>query len=572
MLSLPAGKTKRQFYIETLGALKLQRKTWDDHWQAVSEVTHSRRIEIPFTKSTRNRTVRNERLMNNRALSASRVLKSGLFAGICSPSDVWFRLTTPDPEQALGDEEVQVWLGKAERVCREQIAKTNIYDGLEQTIDDLVDYGVAALHLDEDLRTVLRAYHYTIGSYCLSKSARGEIDTVYRECAMTVGAIVEKFGLDTCSHTIRDMYRRGQIHEWVDLLHVIQPNMDFRSGARGPDGKRWHSCWLEVDAGDQEQVLGVGGYREFPVLAPRWKTDGESVYGVACPGMDALPDARELQALEVDKSGLTAKLVRPPLMGPASMQNSRISLIPGDITYIDNASAGATLEPIITVDPRSVEMALQAMEDVRERIDDSYLARLWLVLAASNSSGKERTATEIQQLREEQRLQLAPTTQRFHGELLRPLVQRVFLACLRAGKIPPWPRQLVGTALKVEFQSVFTQAQKATAVMATERFLAVANGLVQLTGDPSAADKVDSDATLEIVADGLGVPPEVTRDQKAVDARREGRAAAAQQEAEQQQALATAEAMSKLGKVDLGANTPVSRIVSETETGLRGAA
>src|SRR6266571_4949858 len=94
---------------------------------------------------------------------------------------------------------------------------------------------------------------------------------------------------------------------------------------------------MQTDVGwsGGELYLQESGFDLFPILAPRWDVTGEDVYGTDCPGMQALGDVKELQALEKKKSNTVEKQLNPPLQGPTSLRNQKASLVAGDITYVD---------------------------------------------------------------------------------------------------------------------------------------------------------------------------------------------------------------------------------------------
>lgn len=51
--------------------------------------------------------------------------------------------------------------------------------------------------------------------------------------------------------------------------------------------------------------------------------------------MLALGPVKALQLLQKRKSQLIDKATNPPMVGPTSLKNQRVSLLPGDVTYID---------------------------------------------------------------------------------------------------------------------------------------------------------------------------------------------------------------------------------------------
>lgn len=571
---LAQGLSKRQFYQKLLEMMRQERVSFDEHWEAIGNVTQPRRLR--FDGNQRNRTTRNDGIYNGKMRTDSRTLVSGIFARICSPSDDWFDMGPPDPRLSMEDEEVAEFFAGEVRGCRETLEDSDSYRGLEQVIQDMVDLGTGAMFVDDDPFTLLRSYHMPVGSYFLGSSARGEIDTCLRECGMTVAQLVEKFAWDNLSDRVQTHWRNGRITEWIDVVHVVTPNASYQPGMLIDTGsgfsvsKKWSSCWYEKSGPEGGPLLGEQGYFEFPVLTGRWSTTGEDIYGSGCPGMDALGDGRELQELAIDSGALVAKLVRPPMGAPAAMNGQKISLIPGDITYLDNATMGMEVKPLIDVHPQGLVGVNTKESLIEKRISDAYYARLWLMLAEGGDGGSRMTATEIQERRNEKMSQLGPLTNRFQQELLRKLVMRVFMARLRSGLVKEWPQALVGKPIKVTFRSEFSQAQKATQALMLDRVVQFAGQWAAASGDPTIFDTLDDVKAVAVYTDGLGTPPQVTRDIKAVEElrkAREERRAKSEQAAQQAHA---AEVMNKMSGATIAPDNALGAALDQQQQ--RGAA
>jgi hypothetical protein len=138
-----------------------------------------------------------------------------MMAGITSPARPWFRLTTPDSTLAevAG---VRAWLDQVERLMRVYFARSNIYNALHNVYQDLAVFGTAVAVVEDDAIDVLRAYVLPVGQYTLASSARQQVDTLYRELQMTVGQLVETFGLDACTPKVPMLikYTRSSTRPW----------------------------------------------------------------------------------------------------------------------------------------------------------------------------------------------------------------------------------------------------------------------------------------------------------------------------------------------------------------------
>jgi hypothetical protein len=551
-MSIPRTKDR---YMKRVSALKQERSSWIEHWRDLNDYILPRRGR--FMASERNKgTKANRNIINSTATRAVRILASGMMAGITSPARPWFRLTTPDPDLAEFHT-VKQWLHDAEDRVREAFAKSNIYNALPLQYVDLSCFGTAPAIIDEDEEDVLRAYVIPVASYCLANSSRLRVDTMVREPQMTVAQVVERFGLENCSQTVKNLYSRGSYDEWIEVVHVIEPNREQEEGREDYRGMPFRSCWFEAAANNPEKnFLQEGGYREFPVVAPRWNITGEDVYGHG-PGMDALGDVRALQMLERRKAQLVDKLVNPPMKGPSSLRRDRVSLLPGDYTPVDTVTGGQTFQPAMEVNPAGVTVVSQSIAEHEERINGAFYADLWLMMARSDSSNI--TAREIEERHEEKMLQLGPVLERLQDELLDPLIDRAFAILQRRGELPPAPPELSGMDLRVEYISILAQAQKLLGISTVERLTGFIGSLAQTR--PDALDKLDVDKTIDEYAAMLGTKPDLVLTEEQVAEIRAARAQK-QQAAAQGEAMAAAASGAKdLAAANMNEDNALTRLV-----------
>ncbi len=82
--------------------------------------------------------------------------------------------------------------------------------------------------------------------------------------------------------------------------------------------------------------------------------NGEDAYGSNCPGMTALGQVKALQLEQKRKSQLIDKATNPPLVGPSSLKQQRISQLPGAVTYLDQLTGQDGLKPLYMVNRTQV--------------------------------------------------------------------------------------------------------------------------------------------------------------------------------------------------------------------------
>lgn len=549
---------RRAPFLKRLAALKSERQSFIDHWRDICDHVLSRRGRFLVTDRNKGDR-RNDKIVDNTGTMAHRTLSSGLMSGVTSPARPWFRLGAPDP-RLMEVAAVKLWLSDAERMMREVFNRSNIYNALYSVYEELAAFGTAAMLVYEDMDpagTIITCQTLTIGEYLVAQNAAGRVDSLYREYSMTVGQVVEQFGLANVSTSVRHQFTNGQVDEWVEVVHAIEP-----SRKRG--GKPFREVWFEV-GGDGDKFLREGGFDEFPAMCPRWHLAGSDIYGRS-PAMDALGDIKQLQVQEKRLAQAIDKMVNPPLVAPTAMRGIPINALPGGVNFVDQVQGNqGGVRSMYDVQPRTVEMQ-QSMDFVRNRIRRAFYEDVWLIVTEIERSNV--TATEIDARRQEKLLMLGPVLERLHHELLDPLIDRVFAIMVKKS-LPYWqlgqdspllpmpPEELGDMDLRVEYISILADAQKSVALGGIERLASFIGNLS--AAYPDVKDKFDPDQAVDEYAEGLGAPARVVVPDDRVS---EVRQARAQQLAKQEQQAAMAQAAQTM---HTGAQA--AKVLSETDMG-----
>ncbi|MGL3999842.1 portal protein [Pantoea eucalypti] len=537
-----AEETLKQRLNKQLGLLKDERTTFDPHWRDLSDYISPRSSRFLVSDANRDNR-RNTNIVDPTCTLAERTLSSGMMSGITSPARPWFTLSVSDP--AMKDYgPVKVWLEDVQRRMNEVFNKSNLYQSLPIVYAQLGTYGTAAMAILEDDEDIIRTYPFPIGSYYVSNSSRLSVDTVYREFRMTTRQLVEQFGLDNVSETVKGQWATQTTETWHDVIHAVYPNVNRQTGKMDAKNKRYKSVYFEK-AGD-DKILRESGYDEFPILAPRWEVNGEDAYGSNCPGMTALGQVKALQLEQKRKSQLIDKATNPPMVGPSSLKTQRVSQLPGAVTYVDQLTGQDGLKPLYMVNPNTADL-LNDIQDTRDIIRSAYFVDLFLML--QNINTRSMPVEAVNELREEKLLMLGPVLERLNDEFLDPLIDRAFAIMQRKGMLPPAPEVLQGTALRIEYISVMAQAQKSIGVNSMERFVGFVGGMAQ--AKPEALDKLDIDKIIDNYGDSIGVSPSVIVPDEEVQKIRQQRAEQIQQQQQMQMAQAAVAGAKDLSQANL---------------------
>ncbi|TDN60774.1 portal protein [Scandinavium goeteborgense] len=557
------AETAKEQLLKQFGQLENERTSFEPHWRELSDFIKPRGSRF-LTSDVNRGDRRNSKIIDPTATLADRTLSSGMMSGITSPARPWFKLATPDPDM-MDYGPVKQWCETVQRYMNEMFNRSNLYQSLPQLYASLGTFSTGAMAVLEDDTDIIRTMMFPIGSYYLSNSARGSVDTCFRKFSMTVRQLVMEFGLDKVSTSVKSMWEVGTYEKWVDVIHSVYPNTNRDTGKLDSKNKPYKSVYFEI-GGDNDKLLRESGYDEFPIMAPRWEVNGEDVYGSSCPGMIALGQVKALQLEQKRKSQLIDKATNPPMIGPSSLKNQRVSLLPGDITYIDTMGSQDGFKPAYLVQPNTSEL-LTDIQDTRQVINSAYFVDLFMMLQSINT--RSMPVEAVMEMKEEKLLMLGPVLERLNDECLNPLIDRAFSIMARKNMLPPPPEVMQGMPLKVEYISVMAQAQKSIGISSLSQTVGFIGQLAQFK--PEALDKLNADEAIDAFSEMSGVSPSVITSQEEVDAIRQQRAEKQQQQEAAAMAMAAAQGAKTLSETQTSDPSALSAISSATTAAGAGA-
>jgi len=540
----PTQQIPRDALLRRWGALQTERASWWAHWKELTTYLLPRNGRY-FVQDRDIGNRRHNAIYDNTGSRALGTLAAGLMSGLTSPARPWFRLGLSDGE-LMEYAPVKEWLNEATKLMLTIFQKSNTYRALHGMYLELGCFGTAANILADDFQSVIHHHALTTGEFCIATNYRGDVVTLYREFQKTVGEIVREFGKENCSQTVKSLYDRGNLDAWITIIHAIEPRDDRDLAKRDAKNMPWKSCYFE-QGGNPDQYLRESGYKRFNAVCPRWSVIGGDIYGNS-PAMEALGDIKQLQHEQLRKAQGIDYMTKPPLQAPSNMKNRDVDMLPGGVSFVDQASPNGGIRTAFEV-KLDLNALLMDIQDVRERIRGAFYADLFLMISQMEGV-QPRNQFEIAERHEEKLLMLGPVLERLHNELLAPLIDITFQRTIEAGILPPPPAELQGQELNIELVSMLAQAQRAVATGGVDRFVMTLGSIAQFK--PDVLDKFDADQWADKYSDMLGVDPELVVPSDKVALIRQQRAqqqAAAQQSAQLNQAADTAQ---KLG------NTPTA--------------
>lgn len=536
----PNGKLTPKQVRERFDFAVGERRTWEYHWQEVTDMFMPDRNDVTVERSPGDR--RNLQLLDNTGIVSSELLAGHLHGMLTNPSTTFFGLTSGNEE--IDDlDDVRMYLQNQTRKIHLVLNNSNFQTEVHQYFLDLVNIGTAPWSIEEDDDDVVRFASRHIKEVYAFENNKGVIDEVYRRFKWNIRQIVAEWGEDvlTKSDALKRAYERSENTKF-EIINAVYPRSLTSNKASDP--RRYISQY--VISVEKDIQIHEGFYREHPLLVPRWSKASGEVYGRS-PAMKALPDAKTLNKMTETTLRGAQKTVDPPLQLPDDGFIGTVDVRPAGLNYY-RSGTNDRIEPIFN-DAR-IDFGFQAMNDRRQRVRTAfYIDQLQL------ASGPQMTATESLQRTEEQMRYLGPTLGRQQSEFLRPTISRVFEIMQRKNMLDEPPEALRGLKLDVVYTSMIAKAQKVNDMQNIQQTMAAINPFV--AADQTVLDNFDGDVATRVIAKGYNFPQEILRTvknrEKIRKARAEAEAAALAAQQEQQQAENLIKGAPAVAKLDQSA-------------------
>lgn len=542
-MQLPAEIHKKM--IERATAMERDRTPWWNNWRELSDYFLPRRYPWLLTdKETKSAAVRNRNLLDSTSTVALRTLATGMMNGITSPARPWFRLRLAGFTEDAEPHAHRVWLDTAADRMLLIMAESNFYNALGILYLEWACFGTAAMSIYEDPDTIIHCYNFAVGEFYLECDYHGRVVGFSRKFSRTVAQIVQEFGEDAVSASVRADFKAGgaRLSNQVQVWHLVERNNPDDGLARRSAPYREFYWEYGKAAGT---VLRSAPLDEFPNICPRWETYGTDTYG-SSPCMDALPDVRQLQQLIKRRAQGLDKMVSPPMLINRSLAGRPKSMAADGYTYVAGHELGQGARPVYQIQIPFQELNLD-IAATQARIRQVLYNDLFRMISELDTV---RSATEIDARREEKLVLLGPVLERFESEGLSPCINRVFQICLRAGVFPPVPEGLVERDLKIQYVGILSDAQRAIGTVSVERYLQLLGNMAGMF--PDVLEVPDPEEIIRDYAESIGLKTRLQRSRESVQQAREAR--------EQQQSVAEA---AQAGQALIGG----AQQLSETDLG-----
>lgn len=505
--------TQREHCDKVAKSLATQRTEEEDEWHSIADFSGYGNIPSLMKTSGGKSRPRMRQLIDSHPILSFRTIEGGMYSGLSSPNRPWIRFGFLD-EELSSYQPAHEYLDELTRIVLRMFDASNFYQAARQNYREMSRFGPACGIMTEHWREVAPTMALPIGTYWLGMDDAFKIDTLVRDCPMTVDQVVKKFvgrpggeyDWSAVSTQVKNWWDSSNYQTIINVRQLIEP-------AGGP---RFASTLWDDKDDRKDHVLEAKHYNEQPFWGPRWDVKGYSLYGRGV-GHDALADMREL-ALQAKRSQqLTDRITDPATYGPAK----DIDMRPGAHTYVADMSQAEMVKPIYVPEPGAIERVEAKIERLYNKIDRLTYADLFM--AITNMPGVQpRNVEELIKRDEEKLTQIGPVVEMVNDDMLPIAVKRMLGIARRGNLLPPAPEELQGRELKIEFVSVLAQAQKMLSMSTTERTIGFVGSLGQVFG-PDVLDKIDPDVLVDDYAERAGIPAKAVRDEKDVASFREQR-------------------------------------------------
>ena len=488
------------------------------------------------------------KVYRNTAGMAARTSTAGMFNGASPKTRPWFASLVTNP-LAAKTSSVRQFIKREDDLIAETMQVNNTYRVLPMLYGDTIKFSTgAALHLPHPIYGSW-LYPLAIGTYSFACDLEGNPEMFCRDFVATVKQVVDNYGQvdpktgktdwSNMHPYIKECYEKSLYNEKVYLTQVILPNRKWNALKQellDPLDRKYHAYTYvqrfgtasgmysglsarEINrnrsevVGDLKDFLKVTGFSYFPVIISRWQLLPEENFGSGGPTEIAMADIMTDQEMQRARLNTIDKIVRPPMVGPASLKRHQSSILAGGITYVEDSQMGIGFRPAFEINHRVAEL-ISSQQDYREIIEEAYYVDLFKMLIGQDL--KSHVSVHEIQTRASEKLQLmGPVMSQWDFDLGSKLISNNRHILREQGRLEPLPKELyqqnekgIGNSpVRIEYISTIALAQKAANIGTIERFLGVANNIAQVTQDPLAVRIIKTDDIIRGYADDVGLDP-----------------------------------------------------------------
>jgi Bacteriophage head to tail connecting protein len=493
----------------------------------------------------------------------SQKMASGLYSTIFPVGQKFLGFECKDAATA-SKQHVKEWFWQATELFHNEILSSNFALHINEFLRSEVVFGNSCMFVEWSIKRDRKGKgeqknsygglvfkDHAITTYTFKEDSYGYVDTVIYSHKLTARQAVGKFGKENLPEEIvKAAEELKKESKKYGFINIVRPRTELNPLSTATKNMKWESLYVNED---YKMIVKESGYEEMPYIVARWAKSSNEKEGRG-PGTDCLAFLRELQHKVDVYKDLSEKIGNPPLLKDQSLE-SDVDLRPGGQTSVSDMNAVKSLLPQLG-NPLQLDKDIQ---DLRQIIHDAFYVNVFTPITPL--TGTHRTAEEMQARQQEGLQGVAGMASRVLSEGIQPLMMRALMLCIRNGRIPYPPMELLKIRrlsatrfdinvdveqLNIEFLGPMALASRSQQARGFQGFAGVVMQMGQAM--PEAMDFLNLDNALPRLAQLTGVNSKDVATQDQRDAKRQARAKQKQAMMAMQAAQAAGDANKGLGK------------------------
>lgn len=425
-----ASQSRIDRYLSRYRDLEIEKQPWLTHYQALSEIFHTRKAD--FTHVSSPGEFLQDNVFDNLGQFAAHQMAS-VFSSMLWPDsartfnirpvrrlrdqpgvEAYFRYVTEEIHEAMDQARAGLQLALMEHFLDQGVFGTS---------------GIAVFEGPEDDVSLPVVYEaWDVKAMCISQNAQGFVDTIYFKVNKTVRQVYEEYGKeDVVSTHVTEKYQAGKFEDKIEVLKILEPK-SIEQGKEGLAAMAVRSVHIDVT---NKILMRESGFEEMPVFVVRMFKKADEVYGRS-PAMIALPDAISLNGLAEGVLVATEKQLDPPLalLDDGRLGGAVVDTSAGALSILNVSGRLGGEKPIF---PLFTVGEMQSAEKLEERLQAKIMQAFFLdrLLDLNNKTIMTAYETSVRnRLRGES---TGSVFSRQEKEALVPLIERTFNIMWRRG-------------------------------------------------------------------------------------------------------------------------------------------
>jgi hypothetical protein len=515
--------------------LKRERLLVEPAWKEVTTYLAPELGAFDFKETLSNR--HSDLIFDGSAQAARSRLGYGLFGWLCSPSIDWLKFVPKLKRGAKSaDKQTLDYLEELENYLYEAFAKSNFYAAIAQACIANAAIGTQVVNVenDEDMGCPIYTARHPREPY-LSENRYGRVDTFVIECMMTNRQLLEEYKGDGLLTTKMIESAKKKPEDQVRILNFRYPRKTFiehdeekQTKDTMPIASTTILAGLSRDSSDIFTSAGIireSGVKYQHDIAWRFYRVSGQVYG-SSPGIDAIADIK-MQNLQAKTMIDHAQFAARPAFLTTELNKGLINIRPGQGNYLQEME-------FEMMQSGQYPIGIDAMQRRDAVIREHFKTDFFLAVSNIQGGARDRTATEILEMKAESAAILGAITNGMQSELIEPLVRLTMQVEKDARRLPEPPDGIdPDTAFSIQLLGPLAQAQrKYIRVQGITQGLSALAAMGSVMG-PEAYANIKGNSTARELLMENGFPMHLVEDEKTAT-NNQAKMAQAQAQAQQQ--------------------------------------